>query len=594
MELRKYRVLLWTVCITGILQAQPLVLDNRIPYRKGDLWGYCDSAKHIIVPPQYNSVRIINTQLLSGKDHPDGREDIYTFGGKFLCTINERRDFANGYAIVVVHGKSGLMDSTGRLVIAPKYGWMRDCREGMVICGNGPAENIIVDSTGREVITITGKVSAFYDGRAFFSSQEKHGSVDKNGNMTWFDQFYSYPSPEIDHHYVRIFNNENHGYGLMAMSGKTIVPPEYAEAVFSGGGTITVRIQQKYGMYDTSGKMILPVEYDKISPVQFNLHLPPEKRHTRAYFDVQKGTLHGMIDSLGKFILPVEYLGFSAVSEDIFSASQPNKCGHFHISGRVVTQMKYMTVGAFIDGIAWVKVNNKYQLVNEKGSLLNYENYDWVDLRESPGDRIIGDSVIVVGDKHHSGLVDYKGKERIPLDYYSIIQHNLPQRLRVKSDSLWGLRDLNGRLILSMEYTWIGFFSDGYAWALRSGKYVIVDLDGHEIIPEVACMAKRNVTYFKNGIAEVTVNREVTYVNTDGHVVAAQGNHHILWRGGSAGGWFGVTEGNKHGVLDENGQVVLPVKYDGEITRVTKRIYSVWQKDQTDYVNANGTEYFDD
>lgn len=596
MGIRKYAPVFLGLCIAASGQAQSDIRDNLIPYRKGDLWGFCDSTKQMIVPPEYNSVKIINTLLLEGKDHMTVYQDIYTVSGKKLHTFNQRGDFKNGYAIVAVTGKYGLMDTTGRLVVSPKYAWMRDCREGMVICGNQPEESIVVDSTGREVATVTGSVSAFYNGHAFIDAKEKHGSIDKKGNIIWFRSDYMFPSPNIDHGYIRIVSKESHGYGLVDMNEKVIVPPDHAGVEFSGGGTIKVRIREQYGLYDTSGKLLLPVTYNKISPVEFDLHLnlPPHKRHWRTYFIVEKDTLRGMIDSAGTFIVPVEYRYISPVSEDIFEVSTKNyKHGHFHISGRVVTPLIYREVGPFIDGISWVKENDKIQLVNENGWFINKVLYDKV----VPHPRVFGDSVILVEKDKRIGVVAHDGKERISCsDYayaYSSIHYYEPQRLRVSIGTLRGMTDLYNKIILPVQYSWIGSFSeDGYAWALRKGKYVIVDLDGHETVPPDECLVQQGHTKFHNGVSEVTIGGKQMYVNTSGQVLQANLKGEKLVQHGRS--WFVVQVGGKCGVLDNHGQLVVPVKYEGIADRVTERLYIVRQNGQNGYAGTNGIEYFED
>lgn len=90
MGIRKYAPVFLGLCIAASGQAQSDVRDNLIPYRKGDLWGFCDSTKQMIVPPEYNSVQIINTLLLEGKDHMTVHQDIYTISGKKLYTFNQR------------------------------------------------------------------------------------------------------------------------------------------------------------------------------------------------------------------------------------------------------------------------------------------------------------------------------------------------------------------------------------------------------------------------------------------------------------------------------------------------------------------------
>jgi hypothetical protein len=58
-------------------------LPDLIPYRKGDLWGYCDSTKKIIIEPEYERVEF----------------------------------FSGNTAVVRKHGKDGIIDKSGIAIV---------------------------------------------------------------------------------------------------------------------------------------------------------------------------------------------------------------------------------------------------------------------------------------------------------------------------------------------------------------------------------------------------------------------------------------------------------------------------------------------
>jgi|GEM_PF-2826744 len=72
-------------------------LPNLIPYRSGNLWGYCDSVKRVVIKPAYDSVSLY--------------EKLYNSA--------ERKAFY--LALVVKSKKMGLIDITGKLVLPIIY-----------------------------------------------------------------------------------------------------------------------------------------------------------------------------------------------------------------------------------------------------------------------------------------------------------------------------------------------------------------------------------------------------------------------------------------------------------------------------------------
>lgn len=75
------------ICFATLAEAR---LPDLIPYRKGNLWGYCDSTKKIIIEPAWD------------------RADV----------------FGKTTAVVQKNGRFGIIDRTGKVIIQPLYYWI--------------------------------------------------------------------------------------------------------------------------------------------------------------------------------------------------------------------------------------------------------------------------------------------------------------------------------------------------------------------------------------------------------------------------------------------------------------------------------------
>jgi hypothetical protein len=141
-------------------------LPDLIPYRKGELWGYCDSTKRVVIEPRYKSVDLFSEGLArviiddktysfidtSGAirfkfhvmdtfvaDFYNGLAAIYSYRWKRFRSgfVNKEfkvvipliynaddeefpMGFMNGYSSVIHHGKHGILDTNGKFILEPE------------------------------------------------------------------------------------------------------------------------------------------------------------------------------------------------------------------------------------------------------------------------------------------------------------------------------------------------------------------------------------------------------------------------------------------------------------------------------------------
>src|ERR1044072_2193315 len=115
----KKRILIYfCLAFTTMLEAR---LPNLIPYRKGNLWGYCDSTKKMILEPQWEDCSFFYqgraSVLLNGKWGIINSYGKYILGPQWEeCWL-----YRNGTALVRLNEKWGMIDSLGNYVLRPKY-----------------------------------------------------------------------------------------------------------------------------------------------------------------------------------------------------------------------------------------------------------------------------------------------------------------------------------------------------------------------------------------------------------------------------------------------------------------------------------------
>lgn len=186
-------------CVAGSIEAR---LPELIPFRKGDLWGYSDSTKKILIEPTYESA------------------DFFAFGR----------------AVVKKNGKYGVINASGMQVIPFLY---KEINPGLVsghwsaiLMGNSYG---VIDSTGKFVIPAVHKAIWWTGGPYVATFEATTVSVlDLKGNSlftrerTANDQLPFYV-PETR---AFIFSVNNR-FGATDLAGRAKIPFAYDELTYN-------------------------------------------------------------------------------------------------------------------------------------------------------------------------------------------------------------------------------------------------------------------------------------------------------------------------------------------------------------------------
>ncbi len=178
------------------------------------------------------------------------------------------------------------------------------------------------------------------------------------------------------------------------------------------------------------------------------------------------------------------------------------KWGFVDESGRAVIDYKYDEAEGFVKGRAKVKKGNNYGYINEKGKT----------------------------------VVPIKYQELTPFDAYS---YRAATDGKVKDgvllDEKWGFIDLDGKPLLKCEYQEVGEFgSNGLAYVCKDGKYGYINRRFEFVVP-----------------CKFTA---VGAWNKDGRVWVCEG-------GKADKNNPSQIVGGKLGIYDENGSIIIPVKF---------------------------------
>ena len=206
----------------------------------------------------------------------------------------------------------------------------------------------------------------------------------------------------------------------------------------------------------------------------------------------------------------------------------------------------YNMMYRFSEGLAKVKLNDKWGFINKDGREVIPCKYDWVNLF------LKGLTKVKLNRKY--GYIDRTGREVIPCKYDEINAFS-EGLAKVELNNKFGYIDRTGREVIPCKYDWINDFSEGLAQVELNDKLGIIDKSGKEVIP-----CKYDSIYdFKDGLSKVSLNGKFGYIDKTGKEICPCKYDGI---GDFVEGLAPVILNWKLGFIDKTGREVIPLKYD--------------------------------
>lgn len=345
------------------------------PIEKNGKAGYIDQAGKVVIPPKFD----------------------------------EARSFSEGMAAVRIDDDWGYIDPTGKMVIKPQFFQAGSFNEGIASVGVWFSQKKVTDSkvgfysyVDKRGKLITqkrfGVAFAFSEGVAqVLTSDYKHGIIDRAGEVLFFfDIYYSGFSnglamfktngnmPDTRIGYIdksgkpiisaiyrdgKDFSEEvacvysDSGAGFIDAKGNTAVEFQYDACGSFSEGLASVLVDGKAGFIDRSGKLVVDPKFNWVSG--------NEIRFSDGVAVVQAGSSEQLTAS-----------GVRDIRIDSARNMYSNNSGLFGVvdkSGKFIIPPKYVQIGDFHNGLAWVNLGdayiihgdtNRWGYINKKGEIV--------------------------------------------------------------------------------------------------------------------------------------------------------------------------------------------------------------------------------
>lgn len=432
-------------------------------------WGYVNSQGREITPIKYDEIYERSfadadafVRVYQVSENSQKKYGLLATSGKELTppVYEEIKPFYEGMAVMIKNNMMGALNMEGKEVAAARYSksGVEKFTEGMCrVNWNGKWG--FIDKTGKEAVPLV------YD---------RVNEFTKQGTAT-----------------VTLNNKE----GVIDKTGKIMVPAIYDRVYgFNSDGTTMVRLNDKAGRVDKTGRVVVPIMYGRVEPLSDGL------------FSVKQDTAYGWVDQTGKEVIPPVYGYGSSFLEGIAYVRVGKKFGAIDKSNRLRIPLQYEYISRLSDEkpLMYFKQGNKYGFFSETFTEITPAKYTRIYLPAQ------GRSFVRIDDKW--GLINEKGKEIAEVKYDTLIATDVSPVVLAVADQKVGLLSNSGAVVIPVKYDNLFGFSDGLCAVLLNNKFGFVNEEGKEVIaPQFD-----DVANFINGKAQVRAGNQTFFIDKTG------------------------------------------------------------------------------
>lgn len=560
--------------------------NGYVPVMKEGRWGVADKNWTLVIPCIYEFIEPITEGFfkyaevpLSTNNNSEGfyKKRLYGIIYKDNTVITEAK-YVNLWPLEteffkvetdventsIESDRFGIISTSGNIVIPPNYSEVRllrmDGKEFWIVTQN--KKKGVICSAKKIVVNIYDEITAD-DGIFICKSMNRYGKE------------------------KILFKYNSNGEILLTHNDSIfVVPSEYDLAYYAGYGLIRVVKDGKWGMINLMNEILVPPQYDYIEAFdgQFAKVVNAKEAITVLYPDCLPFHVKlqfGLIDTLGEIALPIEYDNITKWENDYYLVYKDNY---------------YILLSRSLFPI--IKTNKRLERLNDI--------------------YILEEHTSMYESKYRYGLLDYNGKELIPLDdehsfskievlkggFLKIIysrreygnshiailscagkkiysSHDcddlqlldngfiMVERKNYNHPTTYGLVSPQGKDILPKYYYHISFATDNMLSIKDENGWGIADIMGNIIIdPRYS-----NELCFEDGISEITVrgSSATQRINKKGVVIVRNGNNNIELPDDFYWGSDFINDicivrskqfgSNIIGVVDVKGNIVIPARY---------------------------------
>ena len=337
------------------------------------------------------------------------------------------------------------------------------------------------------------------------------------------------------------------------------------------------------GLMQTNGDVLIEPRFTKVNPFYFDIAVVEEKG------------LLGAITSKGEVLIePIHqwealYFVITAKNKIMYHEAliyqKERKYGFVTLAG-VIHEAIWDYISPFVDGIAIVKRNDQYNLIDTQGRILCQKWYSKISFDyERKSSSFIAQDV-----QGKYGVLEPSGKVLISFEWDNIWKAD--DCYIVEKDAQKGILNNEGALRVPLCWDDISSLYVGKGdplIATKKGKSGFIDRDGHAVTP----FLWDKVYAFSQGIAKVEMDGLSGYINKDGaYVIPLQkmdtDDYYDL---DGTIRYTDIKDSNQWGFMDINGNILCKINYKFYYGETIKQegLSAVIKTGKVGYMDVNGT-----
>ena len=248
----------------------------------------------------------------------------------------------------------------------------------------------------------------------------------------------------------------------------------YDDVGIYGNGFCAVKSKDAWGYVDSYGNQKPPITYVSAAPFTKAEMAPVVDQKGECYF----------IDNTGSRVLASKekYKSFGISSDDIIKVELEN--GKYSYCDSELNKLfgEYDDATAFNNGIAAVKEDGQWKIINNEGNAKSSTEY--ADVVADEKNIVFRNDRLFVGDGTGYIMIDSSGKQIGNEKYENAHCFADSTYAAVENDGKWFFIDKNAKRLSDKTYEDARSYSNGLAAVKISGKWGFVDTDENVVIEQ--------------------------------------------------------------------------------------------------------------
>lgn len=329
---------------------------------------------------------------------------------------------------------------------------------------------------------------------------------------------------------------QNNAYGVIDKKGNTIIEAKYNEIKIPNPekAIFLCHKDDNIKVLNEKNEEIL-TQYEKVEAVRLK-NISGDLMYEKSILKYQENGKYGIINFEGKKITKAIYDEIENLpyKEGELIVKQGDKYGVINIKGRKIVEIQYDQIsvdGYYSEGnkykYAGYIVSNKteegyrYGYINYKGEIIEDIEYNELSRNTEIDDK---DNVYIICAKNGQYGVTKNSKKILENEYQTISFDKTNNLFVIEKSKKYGISDLNGKIIVPVEYKQIDI----------TGIYLYAQNE-------------QGVTVYNNEGNQVNIDTNIAILNTDNEKYRIRINS---------------ENGTKYGIIGKDGRQIIDEKYN--------------------------------